>query len=78
MAVNHKNYLSIPTVRRRATASKSLAQLRDSLGNPVLTEEQRANVLERINRINQWAAGTLPTNDHRVEIAEDVNVDDGS
>jgi hypothetical protein len=78
MAVKHKNYLSIPTARRKATASKSLTQLREALGNPTLTEDQRSAVIERIERVNKWAAGTLPSHEHHVEISESVDVEENT
>jgi hypothetical protein len=90
MAVRHKSYLDIPTVRRKTTASKNLAQLKNVLGDPTLTEEQRTALVGRIKRVNQWAAGSLALSEsqnkgqdkgqdkgrtkHRIEISEEVGV----
>lgn len=77
MAHKHLSYLDIPKSRRRVTAGKVISQLKDSLGNPALTDEQRTAVLSKIDQLNQWASGTLPVH-HVVEISEDVPVEEGA
>lgn len=74
MAHKHLTYLDIPANQRRMMAAKSLTRLKESLGNPVLTQEQQATILERIDRVTKWAAGNLPQNHHTVGVSEDVNV----
>lgn len=77
MAHKHLTYLDIPAARRRATASKTIAQLKESLGNPILSEEQKSTLAERIDRVNKWASGTLPSTSHVVEVRESVEVHEG-
>jgi hypothetical protein len=76
MAHKHLTYLDIPAVRRRQTASKTLGRLKESMANPTLTEEQSAALKAKINRISQWASGTIPPTEHVVEVAEEVGVEE--
>ncbi len=74
MARKHLTYLDIPPVRRRATASKTIARLKESMGNPILTTDQQAAIASKIEHLNKWASGTLPTTEHAVEVSESVSV----
>lgn len=73
--MGHKRltYLDIPAARRKNTGSQFLGRLRQSLGDPSLTEDQRTAVLNKITHLNEWIAGTLKV-DHVVEIVEEVPV----
>jgi hypothetical protein len=62
MAHKHLTYLDIPANHRRLTAGKNLTRLKESLGNPALTPEQRETILARIEHVTKWAAGTLHEN----------------
>ena len=75
MAHKHLSYLDIPAARRRATASKVVGRLKESLTNPALTEEQAVALREKIDHLNKWASGNVPTN-HVVEVVEEVVVEE--
>lgn len=74
MAAKHLDYLSIPQARRRATAAQTLLRLKESLGNPTLTQGQLTALTTKIEQVNKWAAGKLPATTHTIEISEDVEV----
>jgi chorismate mutase len=74
MAQKHLTYLDIPANRRRITAAKNLARLKESVGNPALTPEQLEAIKNRINHLHQWASGTIPNTEHSVEVTETVEV----
>jgi len=60
MAIQSLSYLNIPEARRREMGSKALQRVYEALHDPMLSEEQRGRMQERIERLNQWVAGTLP------------------
>ena len=59
--LGHLNYLDISPEKRAEAAAKARDQLRAAIMNPAITAEQRADLQARLTRLNQWAAGTLPS-----------------
>jgi hypothetical protein len=60
MAIKSMTYYDIPQDIRTEAASKARFQLRTSLVSPAYTEEQRQEILKKIERLSQWEVGTLP------------------
>ncbi len=58
-------------------AQKSITRLKESLGNPTLTQEQQEAILARMDHLSKWAAGTIPQTHHVVGVSETVDVSEG-
>ena len=72
MALGRVTYLDLTEEQRREGAARAKARLKAMLANPALTEEQRVSLQDQMTRLRMWEAGTLPTGNHVVEIAETV------
>jgi hypothetical protein len=79
--LGHLNYIGLTAEKRDEVAAKARTQIKAALSNPALTEEQRAVLQERLTRLNQWAAGSLPSSatlrasqNQTVSVAEGVSV----
>lgn len=90
MSVKRLNYRAIPAPRRKNSAYKAAARLRQELQlNPALTDKQKAAINAKLKRLSKWAAGKLdagepipPTpapepagTNHEVVVSETVEVE---
>lgn len=92
MALHHSTYLDLSPQRRLAAVGDAEKHLREQLADPSLSEERRAKILNRAQKLGQWIAGTLEvidprthnpdgslkeSVDHEVEISEEVVIEEG-
>lgn len=79
MALHHGTYLDLPPQRRLAVVGNAERHLREQLADPTLSEERRAKILSRAQKLGQWIAGTLEVIDPHTHnpdgsLREDVEV----
>lgn len=70
MGIQYLSYLDIPVERRTEKGLPLLNELRRSLGQPGLREDQRQAITARINRIVDWINGTMDAVDPAVPHCE--------
>lgn len=61
MGIKRLTYLDIPVADRAAQANRVRAQIKQVLGNPLASEEQRAASRKHSRLLAHWEQGTLPT-----------------
>jgi len=66
MAIKYMDYTSVSVKKRKVQGHRVLLSLRDALRNPVLTQQQIADVQVEIDNVNAWIGGTKPTNSPNV------------
>ena len=76
MALKHLTYLDIPPAKRKATATKAIIRLKETLSNPALTSEQKDAIHNRLAHLSKWVAGARPQTDHVVTVEETVSVEE--
>ena len=59
MAIKHLTYLDIAEAQRKQAVALAKKPLREMLANPVLTNEQRKAVRERIVQLDCWEKGQV-------------------
>lgn len=59
MAIKYLNYTAIAPAKRKTAGQRLLAQYRDQLRNPNLTQQGRDNIQAEIDKLNAWMNGTL-------------------
>lgn len=64
MTVRRMNYLSLSADKRQKGIAKHQQALRDSLANPILTEQQRVDIQGRLLQTRLWVQGELETEIH--------------
>lgn len=70
MTIKQYTYLDIPRQLRAQRAGDAMRQLQETLASPFVTEEQREAVQRQRERLQQWAAGTLPEPPTRAPVPE--------
>lgn len=60
MAIISLTYRDIPVDERLKAAQQAKARLRALLMSPGLTPEQRQELTQQLQRVDEWANGTLP------------------
>lgn len=53
------NYLSLSPSMRAKSAREAKAEIQSLLNSPILNDEQRASLRDRMTTLDKWASGTL-------------------
>ncbi len=59
MTIKTINYLSLSRDQRKPGAEKQRERLRGLLASPILTDDQRQVVLERLDYVGKWERGEI-------------------
>jgi len=59
MGIRTMNYLSLSPELRAKSAQEAKAEIQSLLNSPVLSEEQKVSLRDRLVILDKWAAGTL-------------------
>lgn len=59
MGIRTMNYLSLSPELRAKSAQEAKAEIQSLLNSPILSEEQKVSLRDRLTVLDKWAAGTL-------------------
>ncbi len=59
MTIQSLTYKDIPIQQRREAASRNLARLRERIGDPTISPEQRQQLTDQVDHLEGWVAGEI-------------------